>query len=449
MKMQKLFMNKMVVLTLMVAIVLIAHQADAWWWGKSAKAKEETASQPPALTLHDCYQLTLKQSETIAINEEFIKEADAHFLSALGIMLPHASFSSTDFKQDKLSPGGSSTSSSSVRARSSTRKFTVSQTLFNGFKEYAGVVGSGSERGQRKEELARAKDLLMGDVANAFYLYLQQQEDLKSLAAIESALKGRVTELRDRERLGRSRQSEVVNAQSQLYNVQAEIESVKALEVIACHLLEFLVGRPVGGVVDVHEELPAIQDRVYYLSQVGTRPDVVAAKHAWDVAKRQVTIAASGYFPSVNLEGNDYVQRTGSNKGIDWDVSLVVNVPIFEGTETLGAVKAAEAQAREAKLRYEFAKRSAAQDIQDAYVQYQTAILRHRALKKSMDTAELNYHLQKKDYRLNLVNNLDVLQAIQVLENAQRSYIQALYDSKRQYWQMRVAAGDAAPKEKR
>jgi outer membrane protein TolC len=72
-----------------------------------------------------------------------------------------------------------------------------------------------------------------------------------------------------------------------------------------------------------------------------------------------------------------------------------------------------------------------------------TAIAVCEALRKAYTTAKLNYHLQRKDYKRNLVNNLDVLASIQTLQDSERNYIHAFYEAKRQYWQLRVAVGQS------
>ena len=63
------------------------------------------------------------------------------------------------------------------------------------------------------------------------------------------------------------------------------------------------------------------------------------------------------------------------------------------------------------------------------------------AVQKALDAADRNYRLQIEDYRLSLTNNLEVLQALQSLEDARRDYIVALHESKRLYWQLRAATG--------
>jgi outer membrane protein TolC len=100
---------------------------------------------------------------------------------------------------------------------------------------------------------------------------------------------------------------------------------------------------------------------------------------------------------------------------------------------------------KENELLFKRAERIAAQDIDDAYINIQSVILRSKVLKKALNSSELNYHLQKKDYSSNIVNNLDVLTAIQNLEDVRRSYIHTSYESKRFYWQLLAAAGEINP----
>jgi outer membrane protein TolC len=58
-------------------------------------------------------------------------------------------------------------------------------------------------------------------------------------------------------------------------------------------------------------------------------------------------------------------------------------------------------------------------------------------------SARMNYKLQKSDYKLNLVSNLDVLQAIQTAQDSKRALIHSVYDTKRLYWQLCAAVGEA------
>ena len=61
---------------------------------------------------------------------------------------------------------------------------------------------------------------------------------------------------------------------------------------------------------------------------------------------------------------------------------------------------------------------------------------------RALQAADTSYQLQVQDYRLNLVNNLDVLQALQALETARRDVIHAQSQVKQHYWYLRVATGE-------
>ncbi|MCX5678690.1 MAG: TolC family protein [Candidatus Omnitrophica bacterium] len=434
---------------------LAAHKTSAKARPKNndlAPAVHESGSLPvqlsqvrPALTLSDCYQMSLVQSEIIAISADLIKVTEAHFLQALSIGLPHVSFQSSDFQQADatIEDTGGGASSASASLKNSTRNFNATQTLFNGFKAIAAMRGSKYERSQRTEEKTRAEQLLLVDVSNAFYLLIEKRQDIKVLIMTRDALANRVKELRDRADIGKSRPSEIVNAKAQFYSVEAALEVSRSQEVIARQLLEFLVGQPVGEVVDMYRFPSRLLSESYYVAKADYRPDVAAAKYAWQLKKEGILVADSGFLPEVNFETNYYTQRTGFDKGTDWDIMLTVDVPIFDGGLTLGNSKEANLQADQAALLFHRTKRLAPYDIKNTYVTLKTAMAVCDALRKTYTTAKLNYHLQRKDYMRNLVNNLDVLASIQTLQDSERNYIHALYEAKRQYWQLRVAIGQS------
>jgi len=442
-------MRKTVSFILIFILLQALSPYHAWPEGVSYNIIQKRSAPPDSnlpeavpLTLSDCYRLSLKQSEKIAIDAEQIKIAEARFLQALSIMLPHISFVSADIQQGSSSGELTDVSGAIISTtKDSQRQFTVTQTLFNGFKAFAGIKGSNFEREQFVNQKIRAEQLLLVDVANSFYLLIEKREDLKALQKIRVALLNRITELRQREHLGRSRPSEVVNAKAQLYSVDADMELTKNQEVIVRQLLEFLVGGSIYSIDDTYDIPSELQPINYYVAKSDERPDVKATKFGWEVAKKQVLIANSDFLPNVDVTGNYYTQRTGSGKGVDWDVTLNVNVPIFDGALTIGRSNEAIAKAHQQGLTYKRTRRLAPYDIRDAYVKLNTAINVYKLLEKEYKTAKLNYHLQKKDYLLSLVNNLDVLAAIQTLQNAQRGFIRAMYEAKRQYWQLRVAVG--------
>lgn len=399
-------------------------------------ASGATAEPAQPLSLEDSYRRSLKQSEEIALRSERITETEGRFMQALAGMLPRISFSSIDKRQD------GSGNSPFTRKSLPERKFVFSQPLFSGFKEFAAMKGSKLEKHQREQEKKRAEQLLQVDVSDAFYLLLEQREQLDILNAIRQNLKDRIRELQERENLGRSRVSEVVAARAQLHRVEADWETVQNQEMVVSQLLQFLTGLDaIGELQKPGPNLPSVHSRETYLSRANSRPDVKAAEEAVKIAQQQKAVARAQYFPTVNANGNYYVERSGAAEDVKWDASLNVDVPLFQGGEALGANKEAASQLRQAEIILGRARRIAMQEIKDSYAQYEGSLNRLRALREALESTDETYQYEVKEYRLNLVNNLEVLAALQTLQDSRREVIQIMYEAQRLYWKLQAAAG--------
>jgi outer membrane protein TolC len=395
------------------------------------------AREPLPLTMIACVALARKRSETLAIQQELIAATEGRFLQALSGALPRVSFVSSDKRQD-----GSGSSAFTLR-NIPDRHFTFTQPLFSGFKEFAAMAGARAERRERQFLKTRAEHTLFVDVADAFYLLLEQRKDLDALEATRQALEARLNELKEREQLGRSRTSEVASAEVQLRRVEAEMERVRSQETTAAHLLEFLTGLPhIGVLSDPDQTVLALLPEEDYVAKAPARPDVRASEEAWRVTQKELRVAQAGFWPTVDAEGNYYVDRAGVAEDITWDATLTVAVPLFEGGRNLGAVREARANEREAKLTFERAEREAVLDIRDVYAKLQAELARRAALQRALDAAEENYRLQAEDYRRSLVNNLDVLQALETLQDSRRDLLASAYEVKRLYEQLRAATGE-------
>ncbi len=130
---------------------------------------------------------------------------------------------------------------------------------------------------------------------------------------------------------------------------------------------------------------------------------------------------------------------------MDWDVTWKAEVPLFAGGENMGKLREAEALRNQEELRYRETRRKAVLDIKTAFLRWQNSLERYEAMRKALGAAEKNYQLQQEDYRLNLVNNLEVLQALEDAEEMRRGFIQVKNEVRRYYWQLKIALGEDVP----
>ena len=409
---------------------------------ENSKARGERRAAPP-LTLEECYSLALKRSETVLIQKEDIKEAEAQFFKAAGEALGDVDFVMTYSKQKELPAGEGGVSGSFTDPDRRERKFVIKQPLFRGFRALGALVGAGSLKKQQKEEWIRAKQLLFLDVADAFYGLLHEKKNLQITDGIYRLYRARIRELVARERIGRSRASELASAKSRMKEIKAERARTRAAHAIAQDLLEFLTGIEIQGRKLQEEELPreAIREINDYLQKVQERSDVEAAKQSMKTASQGVVVAQSGFWPEVNLEHNRYNRREGLQSDIDWDLLFTVNVPLFHGGETVGKVKEAISRWKKEKLNYSYARRKAELEVKQAYQSWVSSVEETRALQEAVKASEENFRLQRDDYTHSLVSNLDVLAALESLHRTRLDANRAYFQMKENYWGLQTAAG--------
>ncbi len=405
-------------------------------------AWSEEAIKPVKLTLQDCYQLALKRSETIAIRKEEIERTEAQFLQAAGEVVGDMDFVISNTRQDAQK--GTSTSSSTLTAPSRReRKFALTQPLFQGFKSFAAISGAGSLKKQRKAEEARARQLLFLDVTNAFYEVLRSQRDIEITEKIRRLLEERVGDLKEREKIGRSRPSEVVTASAKEKSTDAELARLARTLANQLHILEFLIGTSAKPEQLQDEiEAPGVKPELAeYLLKVHFRLDVEASRQAAKTALQNIVVAQSGLWPQLDLELNKYEKREGPQSGIDWDMLLTFTIPIFKGGETAGKIKDAVSLWKQSKLSSQLTEREAALEVKQAFEDVVASQNELRALEEFVKASEENFRLQREEYAKNLVNNLEVLAALESLSEAQVETNRAHYQWKENFWKLQVASG--------
>jgi outer membrane protein TolC len=119
-----------------------------------------------------------------------------------------------------------------------------------------------------------------------------------------------------------------------------------------------------------------------------------------------------------------------------------MKIPLFQGGGAIGDFKASWSDWRQAKILQRLTQRRAELEIKQAYESLVSSQEQFRALQEAVRTSDENYKLQQQDYALNLVNNLDVLSALQILNETKQQANQILYRLKTDYWRLQVARGN-------
>ncbi|HKQ30902.1 MAG TPA: TolC family protein [Burkholderiales bacterium] len=389
-----------------------------------------------ALNLDDYYSAAMKRSEVVATQSELIRQAEERYNRARGGMFP-----TIDAIATRTWHGRGATDTRNNPRSASNSRITAVQPIFGAFTLVAGLRQAKAEINAQNEDYQNARVQLFRDVAQNFYDILSlERESINLEEEINLSLK-REKELQDRVRIGRTRPGEVLTVTSGISTLRAEVQLLQAQLNAAREAFAFLSGLSATTSLRDSEPLTdTLEPLDTYLVGRERRPDVKAAQQRFEAARESVTVARNAHIPSLDVVANRYLERTGSLSEVEWDVSLELIVPLYAGGSVQAFVRERASQRDQAELELSRVNRLAEQEIRTSYRNSVLDRSQLDALEKATDAGRRNYDTQVRDYRLGLVTNLDVLQALTAFQENQRALDRARYTAKLNYLRLQTAA---------
>ncbi len=370
------------------------------------------------ITLKDAVRSALEKTESVPLGQSRINQADARLEQTKSKFLPTVSLGanyqrqdSTDTKNSSIWGGGQSYA-----------RLTLSQSVYDGGRDTAALEANKSDKEAQKQILAVSNYSLFSTVARGFYAILSNQTEVDNLKKIIDLASDRVKEITNREKIGRSRNIELMAAQAQVAVLQAQLMAVEGQQITAWDEFVLLTGLPRDVELVKKRETPeAPQSIDTYLGLLEKRPDIIAMKSQIDSAKSNVDVARAGHRPSIDVLGNYYINRTGPQEGNNWDVGISLTMPLYNGGMVSAQVREASEKESEIELLLNQTRRQAEVTIRTNYNNLVSALNQMKALQSALSLTEKNYKEQSKNYRFGQSTNLDVIQALNLFQDTKRT----------------------------
>lgn len=426
----------------------------------SAQNAKETNTNVQAkkqiLDLTACYELSVQRSEKLGIRFQEYKAAEARYWQAISTVLPNIKFIAEERIQNNAFSGGGSSSpgggtigggdNSSGRGRDAfTGRINLTQPIFRGFRDYSLIAAQKAQAKAFDLDYKRALQSFYYDVSDLFYQIISFERDLEVLFLLEKALQERVQELKERVEIGRSRKSELLQAQTQLADAAVLVEQTLGVIAAARELMAFLTGLPAGqfALVD-RQPMPSADKLDTYLWKSGARLDIQAAAERQRAATKDLSARKGEFLPTIDLEANYYaVQSPGTDR--EWNVIITGEIPLFDGALRINRVREGKALVEQSKLSLSEVLRSSQTEVRTTYSNFISSINQYLKLERALRLSQENYELQKRDYELGRASNLDVLTALSNLYETRRRYINTELQAKVNAIALQVAAGEVNP----
>jgi outer membrane protein len=176
------------------------------------------------------------------------------------------------------------------------------------------------------------------------------------------------------------------------------------------------------------------------LNRLPDRSDIAALREEVKAREAGIRVARAGYYPALGVVGNYYVHRpSGSQEDIDWDATFSLDVPLYQG----GGVRAFHLEAlsllRQSQKSLARILRLTESEVRQVHAELDSSIHEAQLLEDAYKKSRRSYDLLNREYRLGLVNNLDVLQATNDLQNIKRDFDLARLQSKLNLLNLRLA----------
>lgn len=394
-----------------------SSQASSGPSGNPASAPGSGPVEP--LSLNRCYELALAMSEDDRIRASELAIAQARYRQAVGGLFPELGLfldKTYDDRRDENRVGqtndGLTQSGQQVFENPLRAGVNLRWPIFAGFRSYPQARAGEFDTRRLKLERQRFRELLYQDVADVYFQVLQYETSNKILRDQQRALQARIAELRRRVNIGRSRRGELLAARSDSADNLVEIEENQALLRASQELLAFLTGLP-ATLLQLAKPtgLPDAGQLEAYLQTTGERKDFLAAAQNMRAERELLKSAQGDHLPEVTLEGNYFLNQK-PDTGRDWNIMLRIELPLFQGGTVQARVAESEARIQSSRLDLQRIRRTADFETRMSYNDFVSAVARVVLLRESLRLARATYQIQLRDYRLGIVTNLEVLDAL-------------------------------------
>lgn len=404
------------------------------------------AQSHAAVTLDESFRAALSKSETVGQSRQIVAQADEKISQIRGGILPEVTFNAFHFIQTE--PSDPIARSFSPQHQT-TLSFGLAQPLFRGFREFAGLRGQKHLREARAFDAVQVTARLYLDLAANYLNILALEQDLVNLGEQSAVYEERVADLGGRAKRGESAETEVLTARSTQASLLAEMRLVEGQLGAARESYHFLTGLPQETPLQDPDVLKAGESAVLpvetYLARIEERPDIKALRESYQASDENVSVAWGAHWPRADLVANYYLKRPGFLSDLRWDVGFKLTIPLFEGGATQAKVREAIARRAESELELARARRAAGQEIRSLRQRVMARLHHLDTLKASVELAEKNSRLMRRDYGRALARNIDVQLALSDLRGFRRSYDQSRFAAELELLQLRVAAWEGLP----
>ena len=309
----------------------------------------------------------------------------------------------------------------------------ASWTLWSGNRVESQISQAKLSLDASRWEIAAARQELKYSATDAYFKFMAARDAVRLATESVERLERYLQDVKLQFEVGVVAKVDVLRSEVELAKAkQTLIEAKNAYDVTMANL-NTIIGLPLTTELKVAGDLSYEKyDQALAVcmdTALRQRPEIFQATDAAKIAQEAITIARSGYLPTVSAvyqAGWNDSKFAGTNN-YNWTVYLTTNWTFMDSGLTAGKLKQASEGYKKAKEQLQQTVDAVRLDVQATYLTLKSAEQSIATSSAAVGLAEEDYKIKVIRYQAGVGTNLDVLDAQVALTTAKNNFLQAMY----------------------
>ena len=341
-----------------------------------------STTQARTLTIDRAVQLAIDRNESLKVNEERLRESQAHVSEAKAAFLPslNLNFLYTPTQASpllKIPAGVFGPNEQTFRAnltRENVMRFDISQPLYTGGRLSNAYAAQAAGEEASRLDVERSRQGLILQVYESFYAALMNEQGVRVNEEGVTIAQKHLELAKARFDAGSAARLDVLRAEVELSNAKAKLIRARSETDVAYQRLRTVLSLPQGEPLQLAgslDEIPHVPSAAVIETALGSRADIRSLGQQREAAQRLVSLANAQMKPIVAFSGNYQYQEDGlssllqgSNRSYQFGLNFTV--PLFNAPTVAAKRGAATAQVRQAEHAMNAALDNARLDVASA-----------------------------------------------------------------------------------
>jgi outer membrane protein TolC len=416
-----------------------------------------SATQARTLTIDRAVQLAVDRNESLKVNQERLRESQAHVSEAKAAFLPslNLNFLYTPTQASpllKIPAGVFGPNEQTFRAnltRENVMRFDISQPLYTGGRLSNAYAAQAAGEEASRLDVERSRQGLILEVYESFYAALMNEQGVRVNEEGVTIAQKHLELAKARFDAGSAARLDVLRAEVELANAKAKLIRARSETDVAYQRLRTVLSLPQGEPLQLAgtlDEIPNVPSAGVIETALGSRADIRSLGQQREAAQRLVSLANAEMKPIVAFSGNYQYQEDGlssllqgSNRSYQFGLNFTV--PLFNAPTVAAKRGAAAAQVRQAEHAMNAALDNARLDVASASRELDAAREIVTTEEKAVDMAREGLTIAEVSYENGVITATELNDARLSLLETEWQLMQAKYGQIVAAARTRFAAG--------